>query len=345
MRALCAAHCVERMAEASEQKAEEDFCESAKTILGTIQRTVFPATFLSILVIGLILNFSVMWILIYRVKNWNRTAIFLCNLAVADITWILTLPCLIYYHFNHLHWIFGDAACKITRTVYHACFYCSIYFVTCLSVDRYLAIVHPHKSYLVLKKHQSLLICITIWASTVLCSTPVTFLASTQTCDSNKTTCSLYVFSNATYITLPFSLCTTTIGCLLPFVFICYCYCSSLGELRKGKLRRFQKKNTLTKLMCSALIIFGLLYLPYHASRNTCIILRAYWPNASIPIEESDAFFFVEMAVCSLNTCINPLFCFVSGGDFREQVCKLLPSFGHIGTWRARKNRSTVHPN
>ncbi|XP_069479594.1 P2Y purinoceptor 1-like [Ambystoma mexicanum] len=331
------------MAAASDQ-AEEDFCEKANTVLGTIQRTVFPAMFLFILVVGLTLNLSIMWILTYRVKRWNRSTIFLCNLALADLTWILTIPCLIYYHFNQLHWIFGDVACKITRTMYHACYYCSIYFVTCLSVDRYLAIVHPHKSFLVLKKHQSLVICCTIWVSTFVFSVPVTYMASTQVCFNNKTICSLYVFSNSTSLSLPFSLCTTTVGCAVPFVSICYCYCSSLGELRKVKLRRLQKKNTLRKLMCSALIIFGLLYLPYHASRNTCIVLRAFWPSARRTIEEADAFFFVEMAVCSLNTCINPLFCFLTGGDFREQVCNLLSSFRHINTWRLRKQTSTVHP-
>ncbi|KAM4618104.1 P2Y purinoceptor 1-like [Discoglossus pictus] len=331
------------MGRASEQWVESDFCEKPDTFLGTIQRTVFPGTFLFILVVGLSLNIPVMWILVTKIKRWNRSTIFLCNLVLADITWILCLPCLIYYHFNQLHWIFGDAVCKLTRTLYHACYYCSIYFVTCLSIDRYLAIVHPLKSLRILKKHQSLVICLTIWTITLLSSVPVTFLAGTHVCESNKTICSLYVFSQETYITLPFSLLSTFIGCLLPFASICYCYCSSVGELRKIELHRLKKRNLLTKLMCSALVIFGLLYLPYHASRNSCIFLRAFWPTVTPAIEKADAMFFIEMAVCSLNTCINPLFCLLAGGDFREQVCRIIHSIHPLK--RCRKRKGMYHQN
>ncbi|XP_018418515.1 PREDICTED: P2Y purinoceptor 1-like [Nanorana parkeri] len=333
----------QRMEETSEQRVQDDFCEKTGTFLGTIQRIIYPIIFLFILLVGLALNLAVMWILVARIKRWNRSTIFLFNLVLADITWILCLPCLIYYHFNYLHWIFGDAACKITRTIYHTCYYCSIYFVTCLSIDRYLAIVHPLKSLRILKKHQSLLISLTIWMATSISSLPVTFLAGTQVCENNKTICSLYVFSEETHVTLPYSLISTAVGCLLPFASICYCYCSSVGELRRVEMQRLKKRNLLSKLMCSALVIFGLLYLPYHASRNSCILLRVLTPTMQLAIERADALFFIEMAVCSLNTCINPLFCFLAGGDFREQVCRIVNSFPPFKKWKFR-NRRTVCP-
>ncbi|XP_075139467.1 P2Y purinoceptor 1-like [Leptodactylus fuscus] len=304
----------------SGQRVEVDFCEKAGTFLATIQRVIFPITFLFILLVGLSLNLSVMWILVSRIKRWNRSTIFLFNLVLADMTWILCLPFLIHYHFNYLQWIFGDALCKLIRTIYHACYYCSIYFVTCLSIDRYLAIVHPLKSLRLLKKHQSLMVCLSIWAATFISSIPVTFIAGTQICpESNKTICGNYVFSEDTHLTLPYSLFATTIGCLLPFASICYCYCNSLGELRRIEMHRLKKRDMLTKLICSALVTFGLLYLPYHASRNVCIILRTFGPPMSLAIRTADSVFFMEMAVCSLNSCINPLFCFLAGGDFREQ--------------------------
>lgn len=290
------------------------------------------------------MNISVIWILVFRVKRWNRSTVFLCNLVLADISWILTLPFLIYYHLNQLHWIFGDVLCKITRTVYHICYYCSIYFVTCLSMDRYLAIVHPLKSLQVLNKRQSLLICLSIWIVTSLVSVPVAYTASTQICPNNKTICSLYVFSSFTHISLPLSISCTVAGCLLPFIAICFCYCSSVNKLRKVGLHHFQKRDKLTKLMYSALIIFALLYFPYHLSRNTCIFLRALKPNDTGSIEMADTLFFVEIGVCSLNTCINPLFCFLAGGDFREQVCKIASSFSQSKTWRSQQQRTSVYP-
>uniref|UniRef100_A0A8C5N0D5 G-protein coupled receptors family 1 profile domain-containing protein n=1 Tax=Leptobrachium leishanense TaxID=445787 RepID=A0A8C5N0D5_9ANUR len=287
--------------------------------------------FLMILLVGLSLNLSVIWILVSRIKRWNRSTIFLCNLVMADITWILCLPCLIYYHFNNLNWTFGDGLCKSTRVIYHTCYYCSIYFVTCLSIDRYLAIVHPLKSLRLLKKHHSLMICLTIWTVNFLSSVPIPFLADTHACNNNKTICSLYVFSPKTSVTLPFSLYSTLLGCLLPFASLCYCYCSSVGQLRRVQLHRLKKRNLLTKLMCSALVIFGLLYLPYHISRNACIFLRVIWPDVPLVVQKADALFFMEMAICSLNTCINPLFCFLAGGDFRESLRHFFLIVLHFG--------------
>lgn len=309
-----------------------------------MQRTLIPGTFLFILVVGLLLNFPIIWIIPFRMKRWNRSTVFLCNLVFADIIWILTLPFLIYYHLNQLHWIFGKNFCKIVRTTYHLSYYCSIYFVTCLSMDRYLAIVHPLKSLWILNKQHSLLICCCIWTVTTLLSLPVAYIASTQTCPNNKTICSLYVFSSSTYITLPFSVCCTVAGCLLPFAAICYCYCSSVRKLQETGFHRFQKREKLTKLIYSSLISFALLYFPYHLSRNICIFLRAIWPGATESIQHADTWYLMEVSICSLNTCINPLFCFLAGGDFREEVYKLASSLCQIKYWKNRKRLACVYP-
>lgn len=45
-----------------------------------------------------------------------------------------------------LHCIFWDVFCKITRTVYCVSYYSNISFVTCQSVDHYLALMQPLKS-------------------------------------------------------------------------------------------------------------------------------------------------------------------------------------------------------
>lgn len=293
---------------------------------------------------GLLLNFPIIWILAFRLKRWNRSTVFLCNLVVADILWILTLPFLIHYHINQLYWIFGSNTCKIIRTAYHMCYYCSIGFVTCLSMDRYLAIVHPLKSLWILNKKHSLWICSCIWIVAGLASLPVTYVASTQICPNNKTICSLYVFSNLTYVTLPLSVVCTVVGCLLPFTAICYCYCSSVRKLQESGLHRSQKREKLTKLMYSALITFALLYIPYHLSRNTCIFMRSVWPGTMQAIQQADSLYLVEVAICSLNTCINPLFCFLAGADFREEVCKLTSSLCAVKRWRNKRQLACVYP-
>uniref|UniRef100_A0A3Q2QMF1 Si:dkey-78k11.9 n=1 Tax=Fundulus heteroclitus TaxID=8078 RepID=A0A3Q2QMF1_FUNHE len=72
--------------------------------------------------------------------------ILVINLGLADMLYLLTLPFLITYHFKGSDWIFGEAFCKITRFCFKVNLYCSIGFLTCISVYRYLAIVYPLKT-------------------------------------------------------------------------------------------------------------------------------------------------------------------------------------------------------
>ncbi|MGH0162207.1 UNVERIFIED_CONTAM: hypothetical protein FKN15_066067 [Acipenser sinensis] len=304
------------------------YCDVAQEWLLLLQTIFIPTVFLGVLVVGLILNLLSLWIFFTRVKPWSRSTLFLCNLALADVTWLLMLPFLIQYHLGQRDWIFGEAMCKLNRTVYHSCFYCSIYFITCVSVDRYLAIVHPLKSISLLTRRQSLLVCLAVWVITSAVSYSVTQMATVQTCPDNRTVCSLYVFLNSTHESLPFSLVCTVTGCLGPFCAICYCYCSCVRQLRKQPhLSRWsQKRRKLAKVMYSALLIFGVLYLPYHLIRNLAIALQAADPGVlSPPVLRAEMAFAIEMAVCSLNTCINPLFYFLTGGDFRHHFFEMFP--------------------
>ncbi|XP_039605393.1 succinate receptor 1-like [Polypterus senegalus] len=303
-----------------------DLCDlhtTTRAALFWIQTSFIPGVFVFVLVIGLFLNLLSLWVFFTCIKSWTRSTFFLCNLALADVTWLLNLPFLIQYHLGQLFWPFGEWLCKINRTLYHTCFYCSIYFITCVSVDRYLAIAHPINSFSLLTKRQSVMVCLAVWTINFVFSVPIAQMAVIQTCPDNKTICSLYVFFSSTKETLPFSLTCTVTGCLCPFFAICYCYSTSMQRLQKQCHQpwHLQRMAKLSKVMYSALFIFAVLYLPYHLIRNVAIGLHAAHPTAIGPPLYADSAFAVEMAICSLNTCINPFFYFLTGGDFRQHFC------------------------
>ncbi|XP_020389422.1 P2Y purinoceptor 1-like [Rhincodon typus] len=324
------------------QGLESVFCElDEDQLLFFIQIYVIPLAFLLVLVIGLTMNCLALWVMVHQNKPWNRSTLFLCNLTVADTTWMLTLPFLIYYHFARLHWVFGDFVCKMVRCMYHACFYSSIYFVTCISLDRYLAVVHPLKSIFLLSRRQSLFVCGGIWVLTTVLSIPSALMNFILPCSQNQTVCTLYIFSDNTEKTLPYTVISTVTGFLLPFVAICYCYWNCTKELKKHGT---QKKKKLFRLMYSVLIIFGLMYLPYHLVRNVCIVLRAFWSNQTQLVYSSDVGFSMEMAICSFNTCINPFFYFMASGNCKNSLKKTLSICCGETKRQVRFKVTAVHP-
>ncbi|XP_069780035.1 P2Y purinoceptor 1-like [Narcine bancroftii] len=309
-----------------------------------IQVYVVPLIFLMVLIIGLTLNSLVLWVMIRQTRPWNRSTLFLCNLTIADTMWILTLPFFIHYHFCRLHWVFSNVICKIMRCMYHTCFYNSIYFVTCISLDRYLAIVHPLQSFFLLNMRQSLFVCVGIWVLSAIVSIPSVFMTFVIPCSSNQSVCTLYIFSYGTGKTLPYSVISTVTGFVLPFMAIYYCYWSCTRELKRHNLKSVQKKKKLFRLMYSVLIIFSLMYLPYHLIRNACITIRAMSNNQTRLINSLDASFSMEMAICSLNTCVNPFFYFVTNGNAKNSLRKTLYVCCGETKQQVRLKVAAIHP-
>ncbi|XP_049437392.1 P2Y purinoceptor 1-like isoform X3 [Epinephelus fuscoguttatus] len=122
-----------------------------------------PPVYIVVFIVGLVANG---WGLKSLLHNWKKLKIinvFVLNLGLADILYLLTLPFLVVYYFMKSKWIFGDAFCKITRFCFNLNLYGSIGFLTCISVYRYLAIVHPVRVMGRITVTHSVIISVMVW--------------------------------------------------------------------------------------------------------------------------------------------------------------------------------------
>lgn len=277
-------------------------------LMRIVQLSLMPGFFLGVLILGLPLNLFSLWVFFRRLSQSNRSILFLHNLALADTMWLLALPFLIQYHLAGMEWSLGQPFCKAIRLLYHNYFYLSIFFVTCLSIDRYLAIVHPLRSPVLLTHRRAVVLCITVWFFAIALSLPMVQLTYTSHCQQNyRTVCIIYIFTNEIKENLLFSLFCSCLGFLLPFVALIYCYSCSVCQLRRQADPRLRG---LAWELGLAMVLFGLFYLPYHMSRNTAIMMMRLAPQDSAR-EAANLTFSLEMCVCSLTSCTNPLFtCF-----------------------------------
>ncbi|XP_074488792.1 P2Y purinoceptor 3-like isoform X2 [Sebastes fasciatus] len=302
-------------------RPEEAFCDlDPHQGLPMVQLYVMPSFFLAVLLLGLPLNLLSLWVFFHRLRRWTRSTVFLFNLTLADTSWLLALPFLINYHLNQLYWKLGLPLCMVVRMFYHNYFYLSIFFVTCISVDRYVAIVHPLRSLVLLGRRQTCLLCVTIWVATLVLSIPVASMTLIQTCpESNRTVCTLYILLSDTTESLPFSLFCSMVGFLFPLLSVCYCGLRSVTELRHRLCRPDPQQRRLQRVLSAALVFFALFYLPYHLSRNVAIVMRAVYPDSPASWHQADLAFALEMSLCSLITCVNPLFSCFMGRQFRRE--------------------------
>ncbi|XP_042266367.1 P2Y purinoceptor 1-like [Thunnus maccoyii] len=180
-----------------------------------------PPVFILVFIVGLVANG---WGLKSLLHNWKKLGdinVFVLNLGLADILYLLTLPFLMVYYFMEKIWIFGDTFCKITRFCFNLNLYGSIGFLTCISVYRYLAIVHPMRVRGRLTVIHSVAISVMVWLLVSVQSLPDMFYTKTS---ENKTAC--YDTTNNIYVEdyLKYSFGWTLTGFCLPFLITLGCY-------------------------------------------------------------------------------------------------------------------------
>lgn len=70
-------------------------------------------------------------------RRWNTSLIYMVNLATTDLMYGLSLPFLVASYVLRDHWVFGDFMCRLVRFLFYFNLYCSIFFLTCISVHRW----------------------------------------------------------------------------------------------------------------------------------------------------------------------------------------------------------------
>uniref|UniRef100_A0A3B4WRM9 Si:dkey-78k11.9 n=1 Tax=Seriola lalandi dorsalis TaxID=1841481 RepID=A0A3B4WRM9_SERLL len=233
---------------------------------------VFKGRFLSsvyllVFIIGLVANGLGLKSLL---QNWMKLKIinvFVLNLGLADILYLLTLPFLVVYNFKKSTWIFGDAFCKITRFCFNLNLYGSIGFLTCISVYRYLAIVHPVRVKGRITVTHSVAISVMVWLLVGVQSLPDMFYAKTN---EGNTSAKCYHTTTGAYVEdyLKYSLGWTLTGFCIPFLIMLGCYGHIALVLWTMKRTDKVQKQRGLKLLFILILLFSVCYIPYHVVKN-----------------------------------------------------------------------------
>ncbi|MEE6501041.1 hypothetical protein FKM82_004045, partial [Ascaphus truei] len=272
-------------------------------------------------ILGVIGNGIVMFGHIFCMKNWTSGSIYLFNLCLSDFAFLCTLPLLIE-SYAHERWVYGDVLCKSNRYLLHGNLYTSILFLTCISIDRYMLITFPLKEHLLQKKSMAVFISVGIWIVVTLEILPIlTFIDPNQI--NNNTLCLSYGSSGDASNSLIYSLCLTVTGFIIPLCLMCFFYLKMVHFLRNRNeqlARSFSIEKPLS-LVTLAVIVFSVLFTPYHVMRNIRIASRTdSWKLTKCSMTIINSIYIFTRPLAFLNSVINPVFYFLMGDHFREML-------------------------
>ncbi|XP_006757516.1 PREDICTED: somatostatin receptor type 3 [Myotis davidii] len=107
-----------------------------------VRGVLIPLVYLVVCVVGLLGNSLVIYVVLRHTASPSVTNVYILNLALADELFMLGLPFLAAQ--NALsYWPFGSLMCRLVMAVDGINQFTSIFCLTVMSVDRYLAVVHP----------------------------------------------------------------------------------------------------------------------------------------------------------------------------------------------------------
>ncbi|XP_013883278.1 P2Y purinoceptor 1-like [Austrofundulus limnaeus] len=284
---------------------------------------ILPTLYIFVFIVGLVANG---WGLKSLLHNWKKLGdvnVFVFNLGLADMLYLLTLPFLVVYYVKENTWIFGDKFCKVTRFCFNLNLYCSIGFLTCISVYRYLAIVHPMRVMGRLTVTHSVIISVLVWILVGVQSLPDMFFPKRF---GKQAKC--YDSTSLEHMEdyLKYSLGRTLTGFCIPLLITLGCYGHMICVLcSRTTIDKVLKQRSLRFLLI-LILLFSVCYTPHHVFKNLSLYSRVLvkqnickdWDSAVFNAHQ------ISRGLVSLNSALNPLVYLHVQEDISAQFRQLL---------------------
>ncbi|XP_056248759.1 C-C chemokine receptor type 6 [Seriola aureovittata] len=296
---------------------------------------------------GLIGNALVIVTYIFYKRTKTMTDVYLFNMAVADLIFVVALPFIIY---NEQHnWLMGPVACKILRSAYSINLYSGMLLLACISCDRYIAIVQARRSFGARSRAliYSRLICSAVWAFAVALTLPTLiyterFEEQSLGADTVTMICQLSFSRNETAklmkVLVP-SL-QMAIGFVLPLSVMVFSYSSIMCTLLTAQS---SQRHKAVRVVLAVVVVFIVCHLPYNVTlliHTLSLFKERICEAEKIKLQVLA----ISRGVAYLHCCLNPILYAFIGVKFRshfQQIMLDLWCFSRKYIYSARSSRGT----
>ncbi|XP_067330017.1 chemokine (C-C motif) receptor 12a [Channa argus] len=283
--------------------------------------------------------------IIYKYEKLNTvTNIFLLNLVLSNFLFAFSLPFWATYHLSE--WVFGLAMCKLVSSAYLIGFYSSILFLTLMTFDRYLAVVHAISAAKRRKKMYAIIASVGVWWLSVAASVKELVLQNVWKNEMSGLLCEQSGYPeeimqrwNLFSYYLQF-----LVFFLLPLFMVMFCYISITIRILSTRMR---EKCRAIKLIFVIIFTFFGCWTPY----NIVILLKAMQVSSGSEerscsdSDRLDYALYVTRNIAYLYCCISPVFYTFVGkkfqSHFRRLIAKKIPCLKAHISLSSQSSRST----
>eukprot|EP00062_Callorhinchus_milii_P018775 gi/632972747/ref/XP_007902811.1/ PREDICTED: substance-K receptor [Callorhinchus milii] len=262
----------------------------------TWQVAVWTVAYALIVVTAVIGNLTVIWIILAHRRMRTVTNYFLVNLAFADASMGAFNTVFNFLYATHNDWYFGLEYCRFHNFFPITAIFASIYSMTAIAVDRYIAIIHPLKPRL--SSGATKIMIGVIWLLALALAFPQCFYAHVEHRDT-RTICIVnwpgdiggqhQLTYQLAVIVLIYLMPLTVMGITYTKVGITLWASEIPGDSSEQYHEQLSAKRKVVKMMIVVVVTFGICWLPYHfyfilGSFNNDIYYETYMQQVYLAI-------------------------------------------------------------
>lgn len=178
------------------------------------------STILSLMcLVGVLGNIYTLIIMCRSMRTAASMYIYIINLALADLLYLLTIPFVVCTYFLK-GWYFGDVGCRILISMDFLTMHASIFTLTVMSTERYFAVVKPLDTVKRSKSYRKS-IALLVWVASLVLTLPMIVSIQLKR-DGTKAMCqsSLAEYSYNIYISILFCTSIVAPGLIIGYLYI-----------------------------------------------------------------------------------------------------------------------------
>lgn len=279
-----------------------------------LDKHLFPALYSILIIISIPTNIASLYVSCCQVKKKNELGIYLFSLSLADLLYTLTLPLWIYYAQSKDNWTFSVSLCTATAFFQYLNYYTSSGFLACISVDRYLAVVHPMKFHCLRTRRAAFFVSVMVWVFEIGSNSKLLYeneiFIGTFNCSNHAS----HTFCHDKYPLekwqADFNIYRICLGYAVPLTIMLFCYQKLYQAVKNNQATEDRDKKKIKDLLLTIVITFFLCFTPYHI----VLLLRSiYEPGDCCFAKRMYKPYRITTALTSINCILDPiLYCFVS---------------------------------
>ncbi|XP_016430728.1 psychosine receptor-like [Sinocyclocheilus rhinocerous] len=267
------------------------------------EKMVFVGLQLTVILIGIPSNVFFLFVSYRLICQKNELGVYLFNLALSDLLFIMCLPVWVQFCLYDV-WPHGKTMCVVCVFLLFTNFYTSAMLLSCIAVDRYLAIVYPLKFCTFRKRKTAVSMSIAAWIFTVVFNAMTVHPDSIYDVD-NSICLDLFPLPQRQRVV---NVARFVVGFLIPALVVGFCYWRICSDVKRNQTLGSMERRHVFRLLGCILLTLYLCFGPVHIM----MVLRVLLEDCPYP----NWLFFgykVSVLLSMLNCLADPLlYCFMS---------------------------------